>query len=50
MRQALLVTSFDRAVDVSVYAGTSVTLRLTAVEDTGATTSFVVDDVTVNTT
>ncbi|NUT48486.1 MAG: hypothetical protein HOV94_14430, partial [Saccharothrix sp.] len=36
--------------DVSAFAGTSVTLRLTAVEDTGATTSFVVDDVAVETT
>ncbi|MGW4114687.1 S8 family peptidase [Actinosynnema sp. NPDC004786] len=39
-----------RAYDVSAFAGTSVVLRLTAVEDTGATTSFVIDDVALDTT
>jgi subtilisin family serine protease len=51
-----VISNFDsvagfqqRSYDVSSYAGTTPTLRLTAVEDTGATTSFVIDDITVDT-
>ncbi|MFD7659644.1 hypothetical protein ACFV4N_37200 [Actinosynnema sp. NPDC059797] len=51
-----LLSDFDaaadyrlRTYDVSAYAGTTVTLRFTAVEDTGATTSFVIDDIAIET-
>jgi Peptidase family M1 domain len=39
----------QRTVNVAAFAGQTATLTFTAVEDAGAQTSFVVDDVTLNT-
>jgi hypothetical protein len=38
----------ERHVDLSAFAGTSVTLRFTASENASAATSFVLDDTTLS--